>query len=80
LSDNRYTLRANEKGYRLILTGVTPYPVDEGQITLDVLSKTPEHPAVTIIDHIEPLEFNDFYDPNKYGLIFKEHLHLAEET
>ena len=80
LQERRFTFPQNEKGYRLILLGLAPYAFDEGQITLDILSKIPEQPEVSIIDHIEPLEFTDLYHPNKYGLIFKEFVHLCDET
>mmetsp|Transcript_8145 Transcript_8145/g.16035 ORF Transcript_8145/g.16035 Transcript_8145/m.16035 type:complete len:1346 (+) Transcript_8145:259-4296(+) len=70
----------SQKGCRLILEGSPPCALPEGQITLEVLSKNTEAAVFTQIDHVEPIEISDSYYPNKYGIIFQEHLFVPDEV
>jgi hypothetical protein len=70
----------SERGCRLVLEGSAPCGVPEGQVVLEVLSKSTEGAVFTQIDHIEPMEYSDLYYPNKYGIIFQELLFVPEEV
>lgn len=64
-------LPKNDAGYTFIVEGMMPYNTPEGQIQVDVQSKSDQ----LVFDEIigtEPVEYTDAYKPWKYGIIFKE--------
>lgn len=80
LESQRIALAPNEKGYRLILLIISATNLPEGSINLNILTKTPEQIKANAVDMMDPVEFSDRYMPNKYGIVFKEHLFIPEEV
>lgn len=64
-------LPKNDHGYILLVEGMMPYNTPEGQIQIDVQSKSDQIAFEEIIG-TEPVEYTDAYKPWKYGIIFKE--------
>lgn len=71
----RLALKPNTR-YFLLLEGVPPYHVQEGQLDIDLFFK--EDLAVDLLEQVEPLEYMDRYVPYKYGILFRERLFVAE--
>ncbi|CAG9320735.1 unnamed protein product [Blepharisma stoltei] len=80
LESQRISFSPNEKGYRLLLLIISSTSLLDGQVSLNILTKTPEQIKATPGDMMDPAEFSDRYLPNKYGIIFKEHFFIPEEV
>ena len=80
LSSKRLCLEPNTNGYYLILDGAPMVNTAEGSISLDYLQKVPGTAALEPVEMLDPVEFSDLYQPNKYGIILKEHLFVGNDT
>ena len=77
LDERRLTLPSES---RLILVSMLPFAMPEGSVTLEVLTKEEGGLKLSPGDMLDPFEFTEKYFPNKYGIIFKEHLIVPEDV
>jgi len=80
LSSKRLCLEPNGSGYYLVLDGAPLVSAAEGSVALDLLQKVPGSVALEQVEMLDPVEFTDLYQANKYGIIMKEHLFVGNDT
>ena len=80
LETQRIVFVPNQRGYRLLLVAMTPGNLQEGTVTVDILSKNGDSLRAVAGEMMDPMEFSDRYVPNKYGIIFKEQIFVPEEV
>lgn len=69
-------LPPTDAGYCILIEGVMPYNTTEGQLVLEVMSNKEDFELREVIG-CEPLEYTDNYQASKYGIIFKEKIHIS---
>jgi len=63
--------------YILLLESRVPFSCLEGTFELELLYKG--NVTIEVLDNIEPVEYSDKYQANKYGVLFRERLFCIEE-
>lgn len=76
LDYNKFFIKQGSS-YTLLLESRLPNSFPEGQFEVEILYKGSLN--IDIIENLEPFEYMDRYQPNKYGIIFRERLFLTEE-
>ena len=77
LDYNKFAVAPNTP-YILLLESRVPFSCPEGNLEVELLFKG--NFTIDPIENIEPAEYSDKYQVNKYGIIFRERLFCHEEV
>lgn len=80
LSTKRLQLEPNNNGYYLVFDGSSMVNTPEGSFALECIQKEAGTVAWELVELMDPVEFSDVYQVNKYGNILKEHLFVGSDT
>jgi hypothetical protein len=73
-------IKASERGHRFVMSGIPKEILPEGTITVEVLSPNLANIQISPMELLDPIEYIDRYNPNKYGTIFREQIFITDEN